>query len=427
MSAEHLREWAANFALLRLELEQYDERVTQFSRLDPQATERRGVEQLIGFQLGVLLRMALPTIGGLTPNALDATEGNEHAALIGRYTLELAALKVNGTPHDKTLATLKDLTEYLEEIALRWADRGVIKLELDRISDESKPLSELIESAAGAVDINVIKDSDVRNTKCYANTRGGCSAKISGEHYVSHGLLKLYQGERSVVTPTWSNRPIPAKSFVANILCTTHNNGLTSADSAALKFASFLKRINEAFDGGQGEIGSDEVFEVSGDDFQRWVLKLLINHAAASKTNADNEPIELEIIPEAIDLLLDRAQWPETWGLCVAGMPKHPHLKIDPISHPENLTSWWAAWPFIGHEGQQLRGGIVELAGVGFALSLFNQGRTEGACDDPQNPFYETIQRPASISWMIRGVEKRIEFSWNDRWPHPHVTVDIKR
>ncbi len=31
---------------------------------------------------------------------------------------------------------------------------------------------------------------DYKHPKCYANTRGGCSSKISGEHYVSHGLIK---------------------------------------------------------------------------------------------------------------------------------------------------------------------------------------------------------------------------------------------
>jgi hypothetical protein len=33
---------------------------------------------------------------------------------------------------------------------------------------------------------------DYRHPKCYANTRGGCSTKISGEHYVALGLIKLY-------------------------------------------------------------------------------------------------------------------------------------------------------------------------------------------------------------------------------------------
>lgn len=35
-------------------------------------------------------------------------------------------------------------------------------------------------------------ESDYRHPKCYANTRGGCSTKISGEHYISHSLIKLY-------------------------------------------------------------------------------------------------------------------------------------------------------------------------------------------------------------------------------------------
>ena len=35
-------------------------------------------------------------------------------------------------------------------------------------------------------------DPNYRHPKCYANLHGGCSTKISGEHYISHSLIKLY-------------------------------------------------------------------------------------------------------------------------------------------------------------------------------------------------------------------------------------------
>lgn len=35
-------------------------------------------------------------------------------------------------------------------------------------------------------------DPNYRHRKCYANTRGGCSTKISGEHFITHSIIKLY-------------------------------------------------------------------------------------------------------------------------------------------------------------------------------------------------------------------------------------------
>ena len=48
--------------------------------------------------------------------------------------------------------------------------------------------------SAHTVNFTSVAAEDYRHAKCYANTRGWCSTKISGEHYVSHGLIKLYGG-----------------------------------------------------------------------------------------------------------------------------------------------------------------------------------------------------------------------------------------
>lgn len=80
-----------------------------------------------------------------------------------------------------------------------------------------------------------VPNADYRHPKCYANTRGGCSTKISGEHFISHSLIKLYSfddpglqikhdtgyGVQNFVSPN---------KFVANILCEKHNNDLHTAD-----------------------------------------------------------------------------------------------------------------------------------------------------------------------------------------------------
>ncbi|RRQ24965.1 hypothetical protein DK926_25665 [Rhodococcus sp. Eu-32] len=90
---------------------------------------------------------------------------------------------------------------------------------------------------------------DFKHPKCYANTEGGCSTKISGEHFVSHSLIKLYTFDDPTVTICHDNgfgvrHPVPPRRFVANVLCEAHNNGLSDADSgASMSPSRFLETI----------------------------------------------------------------------------------------------------------------------------------------------------------------------------------------
>lgn len=84
--------------------------------------------------------------------------------------------------------------------------------------------------------------------KCYANTRGGCSTTISGEHYISHALIRLHTFDDPDVRiqPTPNYRipvGIQPRRFVAKVLCTAHNNGLSDANRAALAFATFVSPV----------------------------------------------------------------------------------------------------------------------------------------------------------------------------------------
>lgn len=262
--------------------------------------------------------------------------------------------------------------------------------------------------------------SDYAHPKCYANTRGGCSERISGEHYVSHALIKLFTFDDPDVTISHNNglgvrRGVSPRRFVANVLCERHNNGLSDADAAALEFATFLRTIALRYSGDNGELGGDEAVTISGDEFQRWVLKLLLTHAVGGALSGNGEPVPRTVPAEAIDVLLGRAQWPRTWGLCVAADPTNTHLIFDPFSRSETmLEDWWSVQPFLRNGDAMMIGGIVELAGVGFGISLFNQGRGLEAFDNPMNPFWGSIQRPSYMEWNLGGVKKRITFEWSD-------------
>lgn len=271
-----------------------------------------------------------------------------------------------------------------------------------------------------------------RHPKCYANTRGGCSTNISGEHYISHSLIKLYGfgdptlkikhdngfGIRNFVSP---------KKFVARVLCETHNNGLNHADDAALEFCTFLRTISLRFANGAGDWGHDEEVTISGEDFQAWILKLLLNHVAGKAFTHQRGEVVSPFPPEAIDVLLGRAMWPKNWGMCVPGDLTNPSMRMNPFERQEDVTTEWCTFqPLINNEG--FIGGImVNLNGFSFGLTVFDAHNDEPAVFNiPENPLRGSVQRPKSIAWEINGVTKRINFEYDDMWDHQPITYRIE-
>nr|WP_090280582.1 hypothetical protein [Mycolicibacterium komanii]CRL76709.1 hypothetical protein CPGR_04577 [Mycolicibacterium komanii] len=265
--------------------------------------------------------------------------------------------------------------------------------------------------------------NDYKHPKCYANTRGGCSSKISGEHYVSLGLIKLYG--RNDPDYTIQHRtakgvghPVTPKNFKANILCRDHNTALSPADDAALAFATFLRRNALQYDAGAGEWGKAEEITISGDEFQRWVLKIFLNHAVTGHFNEQQDGT-LTIPTEAIDLLLDRAAWPSEWGMVVPGEVRSADFRAVPFQPSDVVNShWWGVRPFI-HKDGWLAGGLVDLAHMTFGLTLFNPGRGLSGWDNPDNDLRGSLQRPSHIAWEMNGVTKRINFTWE--YPLHHI------
>ena len=270
---------------------------------------------------------------------------------------------------------------------------------------------------------------DYRHPKCYANTRGGCSTKISGEHYVSLGLIKLYGGNDPDFTIQHRTgrgvaHAVRPKNFKANILCQEHNTALHTADDAALAFATFLRRIALQYDAGAGVWGGREEITISGDDMQRWVLKLFLNHAVTGHFEVQQRK-DVSFPPEAIDLLLDRADWPSTWGLTVPGELGRTDVRCCPFqTKPVVDSHWWGVAPFIDKDETWIGGGVADLAHVSFGLTLFNPGRGMPGWSNAGNPLRGSLQRPSFIGWELKGIEKRINFSWD--YPLHHLGLTYK-
>jgi hypothetical protein len=318
------------------------------------------------------------------------------------------------------------------------ADGGVITLRSkattgDESGSVSAPPGTPILRAVSApppphTDVPQPQDDDgdsYRHKKCYANTRGGCSTKISGEHFVSECLIKLYAFDDPGVqikhdTGFGVQQFVSPKQFKTNILCEKHNNDLHPADDAALALATFIRGIALNYRNGAGEWGEDEEITISGEDFQIWVLKLILNHAVGKAFNGTR----VEFPPEAVDLLLGRAMWPRNWGLCVAGDLSHDDLRFRPFDRLEDSTTdWWSCQPLIFKEGW-VGGGIVTLNGIGLGLTVFDPSRDNPDAFDnnPDNPLRGSIQRPGFMAWELGGITKRVNFEWHDVWDHKTVT-----
>jgi hypothetical protein len=274
-------------------------------------------------------------------------------------------------------------------------------------------------------------DPNYRHTKCYASLHGGCSTKISGEHYISHSLIKLYTFDDPDVKVKHGNgfgirQGVSPKNFVVNALCANHNSALSVTDDAALEFAKFMRTIALRFRGGAGEWGDREEITISGDDLERWVLKLLLNHAAGKAFSANKGQLKRPIPPVAVDFLLGRTPWPFVMGLCVAGDPANTDILYDPFTKSEHsTTNFWGARPLLWSEDQMLGGGIVELNGVGFGLSLFPILRGYSEVNGVKNPFRGALERPDYMEWNLDGIGKRVNFAWSGPTEHKYIVYTM--
>jgi hypothetical protein len=248
---------------------------------------------------------------------------------------------------------------------------------------------------------------------------------------VSHGLIKLYGNNDPAYkiqhrTGKGVGHPVHPRNFKANILCQKHNSALSPADATALEFATFLRRNALQYDAGAGEWGDAEQITISGDDMQRWVLKLFLNHAVTNKFSVQQGKA-VTFPPEAIDLLLDRAAWPRTWGLGVAADPTNKDLWYDPFQRKEAVdVDWWGCAPFVVHDETWLGGAIVDLSHFSFGLTLFNPGRHDPRFDNPGNQIRGTLERPKFLAWDLNGVQKRINFEWDDPWQGAGLTYTLR-
>ncbi len=219
---------------------------------------------------------------------------------------------------------------------------------------------------------------------CFLNGYGQCGGKISGEHYISKTVLEAISpsGTTQIGGLPWQQaktmQSIGISSLVSNILCETHNSGLSKLDSEAGKFFRAL----DAADKRRHELPPNTL--IDGPTVERWFLKVMCGLAAGPGTNAG-------IVPDEWKAILSGESWPDGWGVYVPVPTGHQvlatELSIETMIHPETRVVLAAAF---------------RVAGVSFNLLL---GR-------PDSPAAWGIHRPRGLIFLEGEQEVRVEFVW---------------
>lgn len=148
---------------------------------------------------------------------------------------------------------------------------------------------------------------------CYARSLNDCCPTISGEHIVSHSILKVMGSRSDGVIEIGGSYPflngttreLRAGSFKANVLCRRHNSALTGIDTV-----------------GEWLIGRPNlpVRIFNGPAVERWMLKVLLgNVAAGTWALRDGEKPSKEVPSDWVRVLFGRDTFQAGAGLFVTG------------------------------------------------------------------------------------------------------------
>jgi len=254
------------------------------------------------------------------------------------------------------------------------------------------------------------------HSRCYASARADCSPKLSGEHLVSDSVLRL-TGAKAVTTThrPWSRHGEPAtvgiSSFTAKVLCEHHNSALSTYDTAALDFTAAFTYFGLKLLTTPELVDSPEVFSISGDDLQRWVLKTLLAHGAGAVFRCEGKDVEIITNRKIVDLLFDSGPWPSEWGLYIA-----PTLS-DPITPASVNNFYGGCQPFV-HKDGYLIGGLVWLGGMALALALFRPEANDGG------PLDGALHQPQAVQFLIGDMVKVVKLAWADDRDHPMLSYN---
>lgn len=193
--------------------------------------------------------------------------------------------------------------------------------------------------------------------QCWASNLGGCD-RMSGEHVFSNALFSSGCGCPPVVRGVKRIRKGEAtpNAEKANILCRCHNSMLSPLDEVAGKIALFRANAND-------ENFNESLF-VEGELLERWLLKTVVNNAAAGWMGTRKWRPE----PDVVSAIYGLSVVPNGIGL----------YSVDGIEPQHRPSGGVSVTPIFlnGHKEQLLGGAYITIHGMPLFAAL-NTGLAE--------------------------------------------------
>lgn len=187
---------------------------------------------------------------------------------------------------------------------------------------------------------------------CFLHGHGNCGGKLSGEHYISRTLLEAISSDGGVQIgglpwqPEQTLQKIGISSLVSNVLCATHNSGLSNLDDAA---GEFFRAIDAA---DKRPATLPPITSIAGPLIEQWFLKVVCGFAAAMGFNK-------AVVPPEWCRLLTGGPWPESCG-----------LHVPTPSGPQVLATEFYLETLVNPDTKEIKAVKFRIAGVHFSLVL---------------------------------------------------------
>lgn len=207
--------------------------------------------------------------------------------------------------------------------------------------------------------------------KCWAESLGGCSDKLSGEHIVTAGLfsndLVAVQG-----LPWCKDEPktIGLNNLTRKILCTYHNSNSSPLDQAAIAaFKAFQEsvRLTDAREEMKERRWTVVHIPIDGNVLERWFLKTLINLTVGGnakigpKSETPGEPSK-----DLIEIVYGISEFVPNAGL-------YNSAELGETIQSEDRVN---IAPFFDADDEHVMGGHFHFRGFRFMLCLAEKGFT---------------------------------------------------
>ncbi len=249
-----------------------------------------------------------------------------------------------------------------------------------------------------------------KHDRCYMAATGACDTKISGEHLISHSVLKILADEQVELSGLPWQKPGEKKmlgfsTLVTKALCRKHNSSLSPIDTVGARLFEAIQKC------GTTDTGPALFFLLSGHDVERWMLRSLAIFGFSGNFSIDGAVVEQDFIKrlQIIELLEDPKRLKKPVGFYLTRGLGHQFWRRDNIQIA----------PVVNTGSNEIMGITLDLQGLEFALLAADHDLAGTGLD-------KAMYRPAAFVFDMNGIRHRIQLSWEDGLPHEDVIITWK-